>query len=74
MFAEVAYHAIVSEEMQFHGVKQPDGSDTWHLVDAPLALRSVSGRQILYGARLRAWDETPPADRCHLCLRHVGDR
>ena len=59
--------------MAFHGVLQPDGSDTWHLVSAPLDLRSVCGTQILYGARLRAWDETPPADRCYLCLRYLSD-
>jgi hypothetical protein len=69
----VAYPATVAEEMELHGVLQPDGSDTWHLVNAPLAMRAVCGSQILYGARLRAWDETPPADRCHLCLRHLDD-
>jgi len=67
----VAYPAAVTEEMDLHGVLQPDGSDTWHVVDTPLAGRAVCGRPILYGVRVRAWDETPPADRCHLCLRQL---
>ncbi len=72
--AVLAYPAPVAEEVEFYGVLQPGESGTWHRVTAPLALRSVCGSQILYGARLRAWDETPPADRCPLCLQHLDDR
>lgn len=67
-----AYVATVAEETELYGVLQPGESGawrgTWHLVDEPLAPRSVCGSQILFGARLRSWDKTPPADRCATCL------
>ncbi len=51
------------------GVLPPDGSGTWHLVETPLAPRSVCGQLLLYGARLGVWAEIPDDERCVACLR-----
>ena len=52
-----------------HGVLPPDGDGIWHMVPWALAPEAICGRVIEYGARLRPWAETPPEDRCDICLR-----
>lgn len=56
-----------------HAVLPPDES-TWHLVWEPLAPRTLCGKVVGYGARLRAWIETPAEDRCRACVRVGWDR
>jgi hypothetical protein len=50
----------------------PPDEPTWHLVAHPLAPRTLCGKAIGYGARLRAWVETPAQDRCLICLGLEG--
>ena len=57
------------EEEEPFGVLPPDGDGVWHMVPWALALVAICGREIEYGARLKAWAETPPEDRCDVCLR-----
>ena len=58
-------------EFNLHGILPPDGSGTWHLVETPLAPRSICGQLLLYGSRLGAWGEIPRDERCAVCLRLV---
>lgn len=54
-----------------HAVLPPDEA-TWHLVRAPLSPRTSCGLALKYGAKLRAWTETPADDRCEACVRLAG--
>ena len=59
---------MAGDEIDSRGVMSPDESGIWHLVETPLAARALRGKLILYGARMRAWAQTPEADRCSHCL------
>jgi hypothetical protein len=60
------------EERGPHGVLSPDGSFIWHLVEKPLDPRTICGRLVLFGARLRPWLDVPHQDRCATCLERAS--
>jgi hypothetical protein len=56
-----------------HGVLSPDGSGAWHLAESPDTGGTLWGKLILYGARVRPWDETPKVDRYGRCMELDGE-
>jgi hypothetical protein len=64
---------MAGDEAAPYGVLSPDESDIWHLVETSRAPRSLCGKLILYGARMRPWVETAEADRCGYCVSVARD-